>query len=415
MTYPLELRLRAVEFLSMGFSHRPVARVLGVSPSCVRKWELEMRSEGAASLGTCHNGRVPPSGGGAVDDLGELRAEAAALRAELASLRGERDALALEIDVMRVTRELLKKGPGTDPKRLTNREKALAIGELRASWPLSRLLAALSIAKSSYEYQRAALARPAPDDSALDAAVAASHAGSAGAYGYRRVAADLRRSGVAASERSVRRSMRRQGLEGRAPRRRRYSSYAGEPAGQGPPNLPLVDARRDLHRFQAGAPNELWVTDVTEFLVPAGRLYLSVVVDCFDGLPVGWSTSTSPDHLLTESSLEMACGRLSGERPVVHSDRGRHYFWPGWVAICRRHGLARSMSRKGHSPDNAACEGFFGRLKVELFHGRDWSGWSLADFAGAVGDYMRWYAEERVKLGFGCSILERRRALGIEA
>lgn len=122
---------------------------------------------------------------------------------------------------------------------------------------------------------------------------------------------------------------------------------------------------------------------MTEFRIPSGRLYLSVVVDCFDGLPVGWSVSRRPDHLLTESSHEMACGRLSGERPVVHSDRGRHYSWPGWVAICREHGHVRSMSRRGHSPDNAACEGFFGRLKVEFFHGRDWSGWPLADFAGA--------------------------------
>lgn len=411
--YELDTRLRAIEFLSMGFSHRAVARVVGVSPACVRVWEREMASAGPSALGTCHNGRVPRPGGGAVDERTGLAAEAAELRAEIAALRGEREALALEIDVMRVTREILKKGPGTDPKRLTNREKALAIAELRGSWPLGALLRALGIAKSSYEYQRAALARPAPDTSSLDAAVAASHAGSAGCYGYRRVAADLARSGLAASQMAVRRSMRRQGLEGRRPRRRRYSSYAGEPAGQGPPNLCLVDARRNLHRFRAGAPGELWVTDVTELRIPAGRLYLSVVVDCFDGLPAGWSVSRRPDHLLTESSLEMACASLRGGRPVVHSDRGRHYFWPGWVAICREHGLVRSMSRKGTSPDNAACEGFFGRLKVEFLHGRDWSEWSLGDFADALGDYMGWYAERRIKNEFGCSILERRRELGL--
>ena len=99
------------------------------------------------------------------------------------------------------------------------------------------------------------------------------------------------------------------------------------------------------------------------------------MLDCFDGRPVAWSIGRSPDARLANSSLEAACAALApGERPVVHSDRGGHCRWPGWVEVCRRFRLVRSMSRKGRSCDNARMEGFFGTLKSEFFHGRDWEG-----------------------------------------
>lgn len=92
--------------------------------------------------------------------------------------------------------------------------------------------------------------------------------------------------------------------------------------------------------------------------------YLSPVIDCFDGLVVSWRIGRRPNAALANGSLEDACGTLSpGQRPVCHSDRGCHYGWPGWIGVCEGNGLVRSMSRKGCSPDNSACEGFFGRLK----------------------------------------------------
>lgn len=68
------------------------------------------------------------------------------------------------------------------------------------------------------------------------------------------------------------------------------------------------------------------------------------------------------------------------ERPVVHSDRGAHYRWPGWLSRIADAKLIRSMSRKGCSPDNAACEGFFGRLKTAMFYRRDWRATSIDQF-----------------------------------
>ena len=93
---------------------------------------------------------------------------------------------------------------------------------------------------------------------------------------------------------------------------------------------------------------------------------------------------------MANSSLLGACSQLkAGEHPTGHSDRGCHYRWPGWIGICDDHGIVRSMSRKGCSPDNARAEGFFGRLKVEFFYGRDWSGVSLDEFADMLDAYLR--------------------------
>ena len=214
---------------------------------------------------------------------------------------------------------------------------------------------------------------------------------------------------------TVRSIMRQEGLAARAPkRRRRYSSYAGE-ISEAPGNL-LRD-EDGKHHFGANRPNELWVTDVTEFRIPAGKVYLSPIVDCFDGMPISWSSSTSPDAEMANSSLLEACRQLrEGEHPKVHSDRGCHYRWPGWLRICEEHGLVRSMSRKGCSPDNARAEGFFGRLKVEFFYGQDWSGVTMEEFMGRLDAYLSWYRDGRLKSNLGyMSPAQYRRSLGLAA
>jgi len=90
----------------------------------------------------------------------------------------------------------------------------------------------------------------------------------------------------------------------------------------------------------------------------------------FDGMVVSWSLGTRPDAELVSTMLDAAIETVvdTEDRPVVHSDRGAHYRWPGWLSRIADAKLIRSMSSKGCSPDNAACEGFFGRLKMELFY-----------------------------------------------
>lgn len=74
------------------------------------------------------------------------------------------------------------------------------------------------------------------------------------------------------------------------------------------------------------------------------------------------------------------------------------------------------MSLKGRSPDNAACEGFFGRLKKELFYSRDWTSASIEEFVAALDVYINWYKDRSINASLGfCSPIEHRWDLGIVA
>ena len=170
--------------------------------------------------------------------------------------------------------------------------------------------------------------------------------------------------------------------------------------------------KRDFH---ADKPNVKWLTDITEFRIPAGKIYLSPVIDCFDGLPVSWTIGTSPDAELVNTMLDEAIASLGNEeRPIIHSDRGSHYRWPGWIERMDRAQLTRSMSKKGCSPDNSACEGFFGRLKNEMFYFCSWTNISTDQFIEELNTYIKWYAKKRIKLSLGGkSPLDYRKSLGL--
>ena len=113
--------------------------------------------------------------------------------------------------------------------------------------------------------------------------------------------------------------------------------------------------------------------------------------------------------------LDNAIARLNAnEHPIVHSDRGSHYRWPGWIERMEKAGLTRSMSKKGCSPDNSACEGLFGRVKNEMFYNRNWSGVSIEKFKDILNTYLIWYNEKRIKVSLGnMSPKEYRQSLGL--
>ena len=229
-------------------------------------------------------------------------------------------------------------------------------------------------------------------------------------YGYRRIHASLSDQSVTISEKVVRRLIKQECLVAATSKRRRYGSYLGE-ISPAPDNL----LNRD---FSAEVPNEKWLTNITEFQIPAGKVYLSPMIDCFDGMVVSWSIGTRPNAELVNTMLDAAIDKVavSGERPVVHSDRGGHYRWPGWLTRIADAKLVRSMSRKGYSPENAACEGFFGRLKIEMFFARDWLTTTIEEFVTALDAYIRWYNEVRIKRSLGFrSPAGHRRSLGIAA
>lgn len=148
-----------------------------------------------------------------------------------------------------------------------------------------------------------------------------------------------------------------------------------------------------------------------------GRACLSPPVDCFDGKIVAYTAGFSPNAELANRMLEKAASTLPGNaRPLVHSDRGCHCRRPGWPGLMERFGLTRSMSAKGCSPDNAAAEGFFGRMKTEAVHPEKWEEHTRNEVLALVDEYIRWHDHERIKQSLGwMSPVQYRQSQGMAA
>ena len=328
---------------------------------------------------------------------------------EMQALREQVQNLQFEVDVLKETLAVLKKDPGVDLTALKNREKAVIIGALREKYALPMLLTHFHMARSSYYYQQTVMHKP---DKYLPfrAQITSVFYENRGVYGYRRIHRALKREGITLSEKVIRHIMKEEGLAVFVPKRAKYSSYLGEIT----PEVENIISRN----FHADKPYEKLLTDITEFALPDGKLYLSAMVDCFDGMVVGWTIGSRPNADLVNSMLDGVIANLpDGCYPTVQSDRGCHYRWLGWIERMKKAGLHRSMSKKGCSPDNAAYEGFFGRLKNEMFYGRSWIGVSQNDFARELNDYIiNWYNHKRIKLSLGGrSPLEYRQHLGLVA
>ncbi|MCH3942951.1 MAG: IS3 family transposase [Atopobiaceae bacterium] len=301
----VELALYA---LDEGFSYQAAGELVGASREAVRAWARGQvpheRRVRRGRRGATIAPDVPDDEGGTVGRE-DMTPE-------------EIDAALLENQLLRAVLADLKEG-GWNPASTSNRRKAELGERLRraSGLPLRSITAFLGISKSSYEYHRARLGAPDPR-AGLGAEVVRLFEAAGRARGYRYVWEELRGEGWRVSEKVVRRVMREEGCRVvylRRRRRRPYSSYAGE-ISPAPANL----VARDFH---ASEPGRLLLTDVTEFRLPGGRkVYLSPVVDCFDGMPASWSIGLHPDEDLVVSSLLGALARGTAAGVVVHTDRG---------------------------------------------------------------------------------------------
>lgn len=255
----------------------------------------------------------------------------------------------LKAAVLEETVRILKAG---GVEELSNDERTALVDALPDKFTTTEALEFIGMPSSSYYYCRTKATRSDRYASARDA-IREEFGRTHGRRGYRFIRQRLREreEPIALAGKTVRRLMAEEGcFVVYVRQKRRYSSYGGE-ISAAPGNV----VSRDFH---ADAPNELWLTDITEFPIPAGKVYLSPVIDCFDGCPVSWRIGTRPDACMVNSMLDDACATLGpGEHPICHSDRGSHYRWPGWTERCQRYGIVRSMSKKGCSPDNSAMEG----------------------------------------------------------
>jgi putative transposase len=242
------------------------------------------------------------------------------------------------------------------------------------------------LARSTFFYHQARLQAPDRKEK-LKAAVTEIFETNHGRYGHRRVHIELVKQGWSVAKKTVLKLMKELGLVCKVRRRKRYNSYKGE---QG------VIAPNVLNReFEADAPNQKWVTDVTEFSVGDRKLYLSPVMDLFDRQIISYSLGLSPNLALTNDSLREALACLQpAQQPLVHSDQGFQYRHSSWRTLIAGAGAVQSMSRKGNCYDNAVMENFFGHLKEELFHRVRFL--NTEALATAIEEYIHWYNTKRI-------------------
>ena len=172
-------------------------------------------------------------------------------------------------------------------------------------------------------------------------------------------------------------------------RPKKYRSYRGE-VGRTAPDL--------LQRqFNAERANSKWVTDVPEFSLAGDKLYLSPVMDLYNGEIVAFETAPRPLFKLVDNMLTKALDQLGeDERPILHSDQGWQYQMSAFQRRLEARGLAQSMSRKGNCLDNAPMESFFAILKSELFHAEKFD--TVQSLDNAINDYIDYYNHRRIKL-----------------
>lgn len=198
--------------------------------------------------------------------------------------------------------------------------------------------------------------------------------------GYWRIYGLLNRENIAVSEKIVRQIMREEGLIVIL-KWRKKQLLSGEIS---PPMLNEIE--RDFH---ADKTNQKWLTDITELALPAGKVYLSALVDCSDDLLTGRTISITSDSMLVNTMLESAISHLSeGVHLLTHFDRDCHYRWPGWIERMKNADLKRSMSKKCCSPDNSACEGLFRCLKTEMFYNQDWTSIKISELIDILSEYL---------------------------
>ena len=258
---------------------------------------------------------------------------------------------------------------------------------MRAHYPLANLLKAAGLPRSTYYYQLGVL--EAGDKCApLKVSIQDICHQHRGRYGYRRVTCALRSSGQLVNSKKVRRLMAVLDLKCTV-RPKKYKAYRGL-MGEAAPNL----LRRD---FKAGQPNQKWVTDVTEFKVAGEKLYLSPVMDLYNGEIVAYRIENRPRFTLVGEMLEQAIKQLPvGSKPMLHSDQGWHYRYPEYCTRLKEAGLEQSMSRKGNCLDNAAMESFFGTLKSEYFYRERFN--SVAELQAGLDEYIHYYNHDRIKM-----------------
>ena len=250
----------------------------------------------------------------------------------------------------------------------------------KATYPVRMLCRVLEVSRSGFYawLERSPSARKKAD-AQLATKIAAVHKKSRETYGSPRIHVELRERGTRVGRKRVARLMQEKGLRARRKRRfrRTTDSKHSNPIA---PNL--------LERcFEANAPDEVWVTDVTCIWTGEGWLYLAALVDLFARRVVGWAASDANDTTLALDALNHALREHNpGPGLVHHSDRGSPYTSEEYRRALIERGIIASMSRKGDCWDNAVAESFWATIKGELTEHETYATHAAA--IAAIADYI---------------------------
>lgn len=208
-----------------------------------------------------------------------------------------------------------------------------------------------------------------------------------GRYGYRRITMELHNRGYHINHKTVQKLMKQCGLKCEI-RRRKYRSYKGE-VGKAAPNI-------ISRNFKADKPNQKWTTDVTEFAVNDQKVYLSPILDMFNGEIVSYSISLRPTFKQTMDMLDKAFEKIPDNTGLIlHSDQGWQYRMKQYQYRLKSKGIIQSMSRKGNCLDNSIMENFFGILKTEMFYKHSFN--SVEHLIEEIENYIDYYNNKRIK------------------
>jgi putative transposase len=259
--------------------------------------------------------------------------------------------------------------------------------ELRQRYRLADLLKVAGLARSTFYYQQKVL-QAGDKYASLKDRIRALFKQHKGRYGYRRITAAVRSQGDRINHKTIQRLMGQLSLKS-CVRPKKYKSFKGN-VGKIAPNV----LKR---KFEASRPNKKWVTDVTEFNVGGQKLYLSPVLDLFNGEIIAYEMARRPLFDMVNTMLNKAFAKLGPrDKPILHSDQGWQYQMPVYSRRLKQHKVRQSMSRKGNCLDNATMESFFGTLKSEFFYLNKFR--NLDELQAGIKEYIHYYNHDRIKL-----------------
>jgi putative transposase len=255
------------------------------------------------------------------------------------------------------------------------------IEEHKEQWPVRWLCQTLGVCPAGYyAWRRCPRSMAEQRRHLLLVEIRAIHAQFKARYGSPRIHAELVARGHDCCVNTVAKLMREVGIAGKTARKFRCTTTDSDH------DLPVAENLLD-RQFDAAAPNESWVADITYIPTREGWLYLAAVEDLYSRRVVGWAMDEHRESRLVVDALAMAVQRrLPDEGLLAHSDRGSQYASEHYQRLLAKHGITCSMSRRADCWDNAPMESFFASLKKELVHDADFA--TRVEARAAIFEYI---------------------------